>query len=133
MLYFHNQNGHFQASIHSEHSGHESVEIPIGQKAPQVKGTIKKDYSGSWLLHIETLNFQFAPEKAGMDDINYSEGHAHLSINGEKINRLYGNYYNLGELEEGSHRIKVTLNANNHGVFTFAGKEIAFSKTLDVK
>lgn len=133
MLYFHNQNGHDQASNHGEAHKHEEVSIPSGEQIPSIEGSVKKDHSGSWLLHIMTDNFKFTPEKAGLNEVNYSEGHAHLYVNGEKLNRLYGNYYNLGELEPGTYHIKVTLNANNHGIFTVDGQEIAYHKKLKIK
>jgi hypothetical protein len=133
MLYFHNQNSHYQAMNHREGHGHEAVAIPAGAKIPSIAGTVKKDPSGSWLLHIKTDNFTFAPEKAGLNEDSYIEGHAHIYINGKKVNRLYGNYYNLGELEKGSHQVKVTLNANNHSIFTVDGQEIAYYETLKVK
>lgn len=133
MLYFYNQTGHYQASHHSGAHSHETVPIPAGEQIPSIEGSVKIDHSGSWLLHIKTDDFKYAPEKAGLNEVNYSEGHAHLFVNGEKINRLYGNYYNLGELEPGTHHIKVTLNANNHGTYTVDGQEIAYHKTLKIK
>jgi hypothetical protein len=133
MLYFHNQNSHYQASNNQDAHMHETVDIPAGEQAPSIKGEVMEDHSGSWLLQLETRDFEFAPKKAGMDEISYGEGHAHLYVDGEKINRLYGNYYNLGELEPGTHHIKVTLNANNHGVYTVDGREIAYEEAIRVK
>jgi hypothetical protein len=133
MLYFHNLNSHYQASDHGSAHGHKVVNIPEGIGVPSINGKVEQDPSGSWLLKIETENFTFAPEKAGLKQINYNEGHAHIYLDGEKINRLYGNYYNLGELKEGTHQIKVTLNGNNHDVFADNGEEIAYSETFEVK
>ncbi|WNF22933.1 hypothetical protein [Mesobacillus jeotgali] len=133
MLYFHNQNSHYQASDQDNHHGHEMVNIPTGIQAPSIDGKVEQDPSGSWLLKIETEQFTFAPEKAGADQVNYDEGHAHLYLDGEKVNRLYGNYYNLGELKKGTHQIKVTLNANNHDILAVGGQEIAYKETFKVK
>jgi hypothetical protein len=133
MLYFHNQNSHYQASEHESHHGHKMVNIPAGIQAPSIDGKVEQDLSGSWLLKIETEHFTFAPEKAGADQVSYDEGHAHLYLDGEKVNRLYGNYYNLGELKEGTHEIKVTLNANNHDILAVGGQEIAYKETFEVK
>ncbi|WP_170169216.1 hypothetical protein [Mesobacillus subterraneus] len=54
-------------------------------------------------------------------------------MNGKKVNRLYGNYYHLGELEKGIYEIKVTLNANNHGVLFAGRKEIAYRTVIKVE
>ena len=35
------------------------------------------------------------------------EGHTHLYIDGEKITRVYSNWYYLGKLEPGEHTIRV--------------------------
>jgi hypothetical protein len=130
MLYFHQQNGHDSASNHAEK--HQRIVIPSSQSVPSITGSVTQDQSGTWLLTIKTNNFRFTPEKVGTDDIRYDEGHAHLYINGEKINRIYGNYYNVDSLEPGTHHIKVTLNGNNHGIFTHNGEEIAFNQTINI-
>jgi hypothetical protein len=133
MLYFHNQNGHYRASDHGDIHGHKIINIPEGIQAPSLDGKVEQDPSGSWLLKIETENFTFAPEKAGLKQLNYNEGHAHIYLDGEKVNRLYGNYYNLGELNEGTHQIKVTLNANNHDGLADKGQEIACIEIFKVE
>ncbi|MFC7063707.1 hypothetical protein [Halobacillus seohaensis] len=94
---------------------------------------MKEDPSGSWLLQVELTNFQFAPEKAGEKPTNVNEGHAHICIDGEKLNRLYGEYYNLDELDRGNHTVKVALYANNHQPLTYNQKEIAFKETIKVE
>jgi len=94
---------------------------------------VRQDYSGSWYVRIDTEHFTFAPEKVGLDETNYNEGHAHLYLNGKRMNRMYGQYYNLGELKKGTYNILVTLNANNHGLYTYEGKPIIFEETIEVR
>lgn len=132
MLYFHNQSGHTTASGHSAIHNQEAIEIPETYTVPTITGSVMKDLSGTWLLEIQTEHFNFTPKKIGSENISYNEGHAHLYVNGNKINRIYGNYYNLDYLKPGTYHIKVTLNGNNHGVFTHNGKEIAFTQTLNI-
>ncbi|MBE4909471.1 hypothetical protein IMZ08_15580 [Bacillus luteolus] len=133
MIFFHYQYGHHSAFGHAQSHHEETVEIPISYRLPAITASITQDQSGSWLLEIMTSNFTFTPKKTGSTVIQYNEGHAHLYINGKKINRLYGNYYNLGNLSPGTYAVKVTLNANNHGIYTSAGKEIAFQQIIHVK
>ncbi|WP_102348712.1 hypothetical protein [Bacillus sp. Marseille-P3661] len=132
MLYFHNQNSHFSSVTHLNNH-HPALILPKSETTPTITASVIQDRSGTWLLKIETSHFKFTPEKIGTEDITYNEGHAHLFINGEKINRIYGNYYNIDNLKPGKNHIKVTLNGNNHGVFTtHDGKEIAYNQIIDV-
>jgi hypothetical protein len=71
---------------------------------------------GGWNLELITTNFRFAPEHVGTAVLP-SEGHAHLYIDGVKIGRIYGPWYNLPPTlfkGAGDHEIRVTLNANDH-------------------
>ncbi|MFT4412821.1 hypothetical protein ACLM5H_03075 [Fredinandcohnia humi] len=132
MLYLHNLSGHSGTMNHALAHQTNQILIPDNVTAPSITGSVSKDLSGTWLLEIETNHFTFEPEKVGTQDISYNEGHAHIYLDGIKVNRLYGNYYNLDNLSPGKHEIKVTLNGNNHGVFVLAGKEIAYTETIEV-
>ncbi|MGN1400580.1 MAG: hypothetical protein ACI4XL_03685 [Bacillus sp. (in: firmicutes)] len=112
---------------------HETNEIPEGHRVPAVDGKVMEDPSGSLLLEVETENFTFMPKKAGVDEKSVNEGHAHIYVNGEKKGRLYGRYYDLGELEPGKWQIKVTLNSHNHGTLSHKGEEISFVEEIEVK
>ncbi|RXT15474.1 hypothetical protein [Ammoniphilus sp. CFH 90114] len=130
MLYLHTQYGHHTVS-HPNHS-HSTLSIPSGHPIPSLDGWVRQDLSGSWLLHVSPKNFVFTPEETGEEKVNYNKGHAHLYINGEKVNRIYGNYYNLDYLDPGTYHIKVRLHANNHAILTVNGQEIGFSQELIV-
>lgn len=133
-FYFTNQNTHNHSAADTlQHDmTHGYAEIPAGYVLPSVNASVFKDLSGSWLLKVETDHFTFTPEKAGMSEPSYNEGHAHIYINGKKINRLYGEYYHLGSLSKGKNEIKVTLNANNHGALIYKGKPIQSIETVQV-
>ncbi|MBU8906474.1 hypothetical protein [Desertibacillus haloalkaliphilus] len=131
VLYFYNESRHHYTSNHK--GLHEQIEIPSDVSVPAIDGMITRDYSGSWLLKVETENFEFAPEKAGIETESFHEGHAHLYINGEQLNRLYGEYYNIGELNAGTYEVIVSLHANNHGALTYNGEMIAFEETVEVE
>lgn len=133
-FYFTNQNTHNHSSANStnDHMAHDFVEIPDGYEVPSVDIIVTQDLSDTWLLKVETDHFTFAPEKVGLKVPSYNEGHAHIYINGKKVNRLYGEYYNLGSLKKGKNEIKVTLHSNNHGALVYKGKAIQASKIVDV-
>ncbi|NIP37224.1 MAG: hypothetical protein GWN18_19865, partial [Thermoplasmata archaeon] len=46
--------------------------------------------------------------------------------------RIYGGWYHLGALEDGEHRVRVTLNANNHSDYAKDGVVIGDSVTVTV-
>ena len=64
-------------------------------------------------LKITTTGFTFTPENAGGEHVP-GEGHAHVYVDGVKINRVYGSYYHLSGLDPGERSIRITLNANSH-------------------
>ncbi|MRG85946.1 hypothetical protein [Salinibacillus xinjiangensis] len=119
-FYFIHQNQ--QIHLSEAHTTHQPVAIPESYESPKVDIHVQQDQSGTWLLELDTENFRFTPHKVGAEAPSYHEGHAHLYINGEKVNRLYGKYYNLGTLDEGENKIVVSLHSNNHGVLVYKGK-----------
>lgn len=132
MLYYHQLNSHTTVSNTHKNHHQQLVEIPSTYPVPKITGAITQDPTGSWLLEIQTANFRFAPENIGSTSIAFNEGHAHLYINGKKINRIYGHFYNIDYLKPGTHHIKVTLNGNNHQELTHNDEVIAFEKTIKV-
>ncbi|MUK90204.1 hypothetical protein GMD78_17670 [Ornithinibacillus sp. L9] len=133
LLYFHQQNSHY-AYGHTDNHDEKIVEVPSESSVPMLTGSVHQDHSGSWYVKIQTDNFTFAPESVGLENEEaYHEGHAHLYLNGEKLNRMYGEYYNLDYLDPGTYQVKVTLHANNHGLLVYDGEEIAFEEELIVE
>jgi hypothetical protein len=122
-FYFTSNNEHNPSS--ANHMQHDLVEIPDGYDIPALEISVTEDLSGTWLLTVDTTDFTFEPKKVGSVAPSYNEGHAHIYVNGEKINRLYGPFYNLDTLEKGENEIMVTLNSNNHGVLAYKGKPIS--------
>jgi hypothetical protein len=124
-----------EVSAHgSNESHHENgVEILEGDPVPTIEANVTQDPMGSWLLQVSTTNFTFTPQDAGESQNQKGKGHAHIYIDGEKLNRLYGKWYNLGKLEPGIHEIKVILNANNHAPYSYKGKEIADTVRVNVR
>lgn len=85
---------------------HEMVNIPDNQPISNVDLIVHEDAKQGCNLEIKTTNFQFAPEKVNQEG-TLNEGHAHLYINGEKITRIYDNWYDLSELKPGINEIKI--------------------------
>lgn len=83
-------------------------------------------------VYIMTEGWRWAPENVNTEHVP-GEGHAHIYVDGEKINRVYGPYHYLGDLESGEHDIRVTLNANTHNDLTIDGVLVEASQTVTVK
>lgn len=92
---------------------HAALAIAADESAPSVQLHAIKDPVAGWNLHIVTDNFRFAPERAGQPHV-LGEGHAHLFVDKVKIARVYGSWFHLAKLPPGEHRLKVTLNTNDH-------------------
>ena len=98
--------------------------------APQITNMMAtKDTKSGWNLMIQTENFTFSPQNASGDHVD-GEGHAHIYIDGKKITRLYSHNYYLGELSEGEHSIRVTLNTNDHKDYAVNGQVVEATQTV---
>ena len=138
----HHQNSHTenqqQLANHDSSKGdhayhqHKAISIIEGQPVPKVDLIIHSDAVQGWNLEIQVENFQFIQAKANQTSVP-NEGHAHLYINGEKITRLYGNWYYLDNLAPGENEIKVSLNANGHESLVYQGQEIQDTEIISVK
>lgn len=114
---------------HSELKGHKgmdhgTLEIAKNQLVPEITDfKVIKDSISGWNVYFQVKNFRFAPEHA-FQSPQEGEGHAHLYINGNKIARLYGNWYHIPEMIKDKNEIKVTLNSNDHQTLTIDGQAI---------
>lgn len=119
---------HDQSSPH-----HKMILIPSGQPIPSVDLIVHPDPRQGWNLEIKLTNFKFTPERSNQPSDSYQEGHAHLYINGNKVTRIYGNWYYLSELPPGRHQVRVSLNGNNHETFMVDNQEIGDTEIIEVK
>jgi hypothetical protein len=119
-----------EAVPHNNHSGdhghHGLLEISEGQPIPQVVVDVYPDPIAGWNLHVMTENWEFAPEQVNASSIP-TEGHAHLYVNGEKITRIYSEWFYLPSLPPGEHVLTVGLNANGHESLMYNGEAIEAS------
>lgn len=115
----------------SMHHNEGTYMVPENSPAPSVKVFLEKDTKAGYNLHIETQNFTFTPENVNKENV-MNEGHAHIFINGEKVGRLYGNWYHIKSLPMGKVYVTVNLTANNHATYVVNGVEIADTVTVSV-
>ena len=110
---------------------HGMVEVKNYTSIPTLDLLIHTDPQSGWNLQIKTTNFTWAPRNASLDHVP-GEGHAHLYIDGDKVTRLYSEWYFIPELSSGMHQIKVSLNTNKHDSYVLDGVEIADSEMITV-
>jgi hypothetical protein len=116
-----------QNSLSSEHGTFEAD----SETAPTVSLAMHEDSASGWNAEIKTTNFNFAPEHAGGNHVD-NEGHAHIYVDGVKINRVYGNWYHLESLATGEHDIEVRLSTNDHKEYVIEENHIAAQATITV-
>jgi len=119
-----------------EHDGHGHAmmyEVPVGAIAPTLDVVVHKDPKSGYNLELVTTNFVFAPQDASTEAV-MGEGHAHVYVDGTKINRVYGHWYHLPTVGGvGEHEVRVELSANNHSAYAKDGVIIDVTKAIVVE
>ncbi len=110
---------------------HETIEVSNEQPLPTVTLEVIQGPDKAWNAHMTFENFVLAPDQAGAEHVE-GQGHAHIYLDGKKINRVYGNWYHLGKLQPGEHDVEVTLSTNNHFELVQNGKPIGASQKITV-
>ena len=129
----HDHSGSKEKGVSTNHDvfHSKSLEVPAGTTVPGLTVEVDEDSVRGWNLYVGTANFTFEPSKVNGESLP-TEGHAHLYINDEPIQRIYGPWTHLPELPPGTNEIRVTLNANGHETLTTQGKPIEESVTVEV-
>ncbi|MEL6813869.1 MAG: hypothetical protein AAFP03_03530 [Cyanobacteria bacterium J06598_3] len=122
-----------QHGIHTNHDIYHSkgLEVPAGTAVPAITVRVDTDPVRGWNLYVGTANFDFTPSKINGES-GPTEGHAHLYINDEPAQRIYGNWTHLPDLPAGTNEVRVTLNANGHETLTTQGTPIEETVTVEV-
>lgn len=108
------------------------LNVTDDELAPTVDIFATEDRLSGWNIRVETENFMFAPESVGLPH-EAGEGHAHLYINDEKADRIYGRYTHIGPLPPGDYTIRVTLTTNSHRVYAVDGNVVSDEVEITVE
>lgn len=123
----HDHGGHSTDEMpHSGGHDHGMMEISEGQPVPVVVVEVFPDPVSGWNLQVQTENWEFAPERVNASSVA-TEGHAHLYLNGEKLTRIYSEWYHIPSLPPGEQVLTVSLNANGHEALMYNGEPIESS------
>ncbi len=113
--------------------GHGGAFAVEGPGAPTVAVDVAQDERSGFDVRLTTEGFAFTPELASTPDTEPGQGHAHLYLDGEKVARLYGDWYHLDvDLAPGVHELRVELNANDHAPYEVDGEPIEAVATVVV-
>ncbi|MDE2766779.1 MAG: hypothetical protein OXI70_01650 [Chloroflexota bacterium] len=82
-------------------------------------------------VQIIPTGFVFAPERVNQADVE-GEGHAHVYVDGEKVGRVYGEWFHLKSVAPGDREIRVTLQTNGHSEYAVGGQTVQATTTLSV-
>ncbi len=102
--------------------------LDVTGPVPGLTLTLHADASDAMNLEIVTTGFRFAPEHVN-GPAKPGEGHAHVYIDGVKIARVYGPWFQLTGLSAGE-EVRVTLNANSHQALARDGRPIEAVTTV---
>ncbi len=109
------------------HDHSEVVELDASVSLTATQGMM-----GNYDLHLEVDGFTFAPEHADKAHVA-GEGHAHVTIDGNKAGRMYGPWLYVPMLTKGTHTIEVSLATNDHKAYVHNGKPIHDQVTVTVR
>ncbi len=122
------------AASHGGHDHHGAAmsHAPMEAGAPvSMDIHAEADDEGGVTVRIDTEGWRWSPDNVNGEHIP-GEGHAHIYLNGEKINRIYAPYYYIKDLPQGEHHIRVTLNANSHADLLMHGEPVEATTTITV-
>ena len=122
----HGANGHGADGHGGDSHGPLESEVPVS-----VGIAATTDDAGGVNVHIATEGWRWAPENVN-EAHRPGEGHAHIYVDGTKINRSYGPDYYLSGLAAGERRIRVTLNANSHQELTRDGQPLEAATVVTI-
>ena len=102
--------------------GHGAMEHGPGESATPVSVDVAAEATdGGVLVRIDTEGWRWAPEEVNAANSD-GAGHAHIYVGDVKLSRVYGPYHFIPDLAPGEHKIKVSLNTNDHTELTWQGE-----------
>ena len=82
-------------------------------------------------LNIATTGLTFAPDKVDQPHVS-GEGHAHVYVDGVKLERAFANEHHISTLDPGERTIRITLNANSHEQYAVGGNPVEATTTVTI-
>ncbi len=111
---------------------HKLLELDASTPVPEIALAVFRDETDGINLHIRTNRYELNSPNAKPHS-NYLSGHAHLFVNGKKVQRVYAQYVHLPKdlFKQGINQIAVSLNSHQHENYTKKGQNIVGSVFID--
>ena len=134
----HGHSNQTTSSAHSEGSDssadhHGSADLAsIESEVPiSISFTTEVDDTGGVNIHIVTEGWLWTPDNVDGEHVP-GEGHAHIYVDGVKIDRIYGPTYYLEGIEPGEREVRVSLNSNSHDELTYGGNAVEAVSMVEI-
>ena len=118
----------------AKHAGHTMSNLYVAaedEPVPDMTMTVSPD-SETWVVSLKTQNIKLSADLADGPH-QPGTGHAHLYLNGLKLQRMYSSQAVIGALPPGQHKVVVTLNTNDHKAYSKDGNPITAMALIDVR
>ena len=119
----------------AQSNGAISVHEITREVAPQATLEVRKDPTGGFNVHVVTSNFVWRPEMASMQHVP-GEGHAHVYLDGQKIMRIYNEWFHLNTYQfstrSGEQLLSIEFVGNDHAPYTIQGLPVGAEQIVDV-
>jgi len=106
-------------------------DVPPDEPTPSLSIALSPD-EDAWHVTLDTSDFTFSRDAVDGDHAP-GIGHAHIYLNGLKLQRLYGKEAQIGALPAGQYELRVTLNTNDHRTYAVAGVPVSAAIALSVE
>lgn len=120
---------HGDEHVDSDDAHSSVLEVNADQPIPAVSIELTEtDTPGLFDLTVTLTDFTITPDNVDGDPID-NEGHMHLLIDGEKVERFYELEHQVS-VPDGEHLVEVELNANDHSAYALDGVPIRDGATV---
>ncbi|MEM7443487.1 MAG: copper chaperone PCu(A)C [Pseudomonadota bacterium] len=103
-----------------------------GEPPPSLEMTVTPGEGGTWLVELTTEHFTFDDASDPPEHVP-SHGHGHLYLNGLKLQRVYSENAEIGQLAPGTYIVSVSLNTNTHMPYTDDNGLVSAEATITVE
>ena len=113
---------------------HSALEIPAGAPVPRIEIQVERDPIDGLNVLLIIENYVLNSPIDQLENAPVLQGHAHVFVNGQKKQRLYGNAIHIPQswFRKGVNQIAISLNSHDHENWTKDGKSVVGSVFVDL-
>ena len=120
---------HDEVESHDEHSHSDVLEVNADAAVPGIEIELtESDVSGVFDIAVTLTNFTINEEAVDGEPVD-NEGHLHLYLDGERVERFFDLNHQV-TVPEGEHVIEVELSSNSHAPYAVDGVPIRAAATI---